>query len=408
MGFLQCPLPCQAPKEKNEDHHNSDYSLSGQPSLPSVPSLTLSPTPSSTSVCHHCATTFKGHNSYVFALAIAGKHLVSGSHDNEIRVWRQSPTGNLTDQSNVVATANGAVKALVVLGDRLFSAHQDHKIRAWKIEQQHTSQNDAVGGDGRLLRCVATLPTLKDRLLTPFTAKKNYVQVRRHKTCTWVHHVDTVSALALSHDGSRLYSASWDRTVKIWRTSDFRCVESFNAHDDAINAVVVSSDGLVYTGSADKMIKVWRSETGNQKTHHSLVTTLEKHKSAVNDLALTADGAILYSGACDRSIVVWEKEAGGGGGMEVMGALRGHKNAILCLAVVGESVLCSGSADKTVRVWRREVDRSYACLAVLEGHARPVKSLAVAPDGDGGEGCYLVYSGGLDCDIRVWRISGST
>jgi len=240
------------------------------------------------------------------------------------------------------------------------------------------------------------------------------VEVRRHKKCTWVHHVDAVSALALSRDGSLLYSASWDRTFKVWRTSDYKCLESvWNAHDDAINAVVLSSDGFVYTGSADTKIKVWRWHDGEKK--HRLVDTLEKHKSAVNALALSTDGSVLYSGACDRSIIVWEKDSCGGGGdsrnhMVVVGGLKGHKKAILCLVVVADLV-CSGSADKTVRIWRRgSSEREYSCLSVLEGHNGPVKCLAAAVDscggGDSNSGCgtsYKIYSGSLDCDIKVWQ-----
>lgn len=198
----------------------------------------------------------------------------------------------------------------------------------------------------------------------------------------------------------------------MWRTSDFKCLEStWNAHDDAINAIALSNDGFVYTGSADRKIKVWRKSEGDKK--HNLVDTLEKHKSAVNALALSEDGTALYSGACDRSIIVWGKDNGGGGGhMVVVGALRGHSKAILCLGVVGDLV-CSGSADKTVRIWRRGIGKSYWCLGVLDGHRGPVKCLTAAVDSctDGktsgtheGGNSYLFYSGSLDCDIKVWQV----
>lgn len=297
-----------------------------------------------------------------------------------------------------MAAGKGAVKSLVVSGHEklLFSAHQDHKIRVWKIENHHDQHTDH-----KKLSRLATLPTLSDRaskLLIP----NNHVQIRRHKKCTWVHHVDTVSALALSMDEQLLYSVSWDRTLKIWRTADFKCLESVrNAHDDAINAVAASVDGYIYTGSADKKIKIWKKNMEEKK--HCLVGSLEKHNSGINALALSSDGSVLYSGASDRSIVVWEKDSGGI--MEVVGALRGHSKSILCLAVV-EDVIFSGSADQSIRIWRGK-DRNYSCLGVLEGHSGPVKCLTAEIDDcnsceDGNS--YLVYSGGLDGDIKVWQI----
>ncbi|KAA8529518.1 hypothetical protein F0562_033683 [Nyssa sinensis] len=411
MLFLPCPLPCQSKEETDSQSHSnhlhsqsSNSSLHSQPSLPYIPSLTQ---PSqqheqqSSTTHHSCISTLKGHYSSIFSLSIAGKHLYSGSSDSEIRIWSRDPsTLENSTNNNTVSSGHSAVKSFTFLGDKLFSAHQDHKIRVWKMENNTPNKP---------YKCIAVLPTLSDRVTTLFWAK-NYVQVRRHKKSTWVNHVDTISALALSNDGSLLYSVSWDRTLKVWRTSDFKCLESvWNAHDDAINAIVVSSDGFVYTGSADKKIKKWRTYYGDKK--HSLVSTLEKHKSAVNALAISADGSVLYSGACDRSIIVWEKDDSDGdscgGGMVVVGALRGHSKAILCLAIVSDLV-CSGSADKTVRIWRRGIGRSYSCLAVLEGHRGPVKCLTAAVNSSNNirvnsdsETSYLVYSGSLDCDIKI-------
>lgn len=311
-----------------------------------------------------------------------------------------------------MAVAYSAVKCLVVLGDKLFSAHQDHKIRVWKVEHHGSTTQQQP----QRYKCIATLPTLNDRFSRFFSAK-NYVEVRRHKKSTWVHHVDTVSALAVSKDGSLLYSASWDRTFKVWRTSDFRCLESVSkAHDDAINAIALSGDGCVYTGSADKKIKLWK-KPAEHKHKHLLVATLEKHRSAVNALALSSDGSSLYSGACDRSILVWERveesnstDGGDENGMAVVGALRGHTKAILCLGVVDE-FLFSGSADFSVRIWKRGVDKRFTCLGVLEGHRRPVKCLSVTIDSNStekdGSDCatsYLVYTGSLDGDVKVWKI----
>ncbi|GFP96153.1 uncharacterized WD repeat-containing protein all2124 [Phtheirospermum japonicum] len=369
---------------------SSDSSLASQPSLPSVPSLEQP----AAAADPHCSATLKSH-SYVFSLAIAGEHLYCGDADGKIAVCDRNLISPENYNSTPVAISSTAVKSIVISGDKIFAAHQDNKIRVWKIDDNSTSQQK--------YRKITVLPTLSDRCARLFSAE-NYVKVRRHKKRTWIHHNDAVSALAITNNGSLLYSVSWDRTFKVWRTSDFKCLESVqNAHDDAINAVVLSADGFVYTGSADRTIKVWRKNDVVEK--HTLISTLEKHISAVNALALSADGSVLYSGACDRSIIVWEKE-GGASHMTVAGALRGHTKAILCLAVVND-LLFSGSADKTVRVWRRsgESGNSYSCLAVFEGHRNPIKCLTACLDSDNSNRAdsYVVYSGSLDCEIKVWR-----
>ncbi|KAJ4959673.1 hypothetical protein NE237_019583 [Protea cynaroides] len=433
MGMLPSPLGCQTNNEfqsnSNKHHLQSESSsLSSQPSLPSIPSLSPQQqqhSATTTQATHHCISILKGHSSDVFSLTLAGKFLYSGSSDSEIRAWSRHPpvisnsnsspcssSNSIHSNHNIVAVGKGAVKFLIVSGEKLFSGHQDHKIRVWRIENNIDDDYNSHGRPIMYTR-LATLPTLSDRILR-FFPPKNHVQVRRHKKCTWVHHNDTISVLALSHDASLLYSVSWDRTFKIWRTSDFKCLESVaNAHDDAINALALSNDGYIYTGSADTKIKVWRKLPDNKK--HSLVTTLEKHKSTVNALALTTDGSVLYSGACDRSILVWKKDSSAAvageenGNMVVVGALRGHTKAILCLTVVSDLV-CSGSADKTVRIWRRGIENSHYCLAVLEGHRRPVKCITAAVDRyesltmNSNSASYLVYSGSLDCDIRVWKV----
>lgn len=394
--------------------------LTSQPSL--SPPLQVPTSPAATAAHHLCIASFKDQ-SYVSSIALAGKSLLSAYSDGEVRSWSRHPDDNRQSShgrrnDNVVAVTDSAVKSIVVVGDGIITAHQDHKIRVWKVDHSRRCDHSA---HHQIYRIVTTLPTLVDRLKRMFSSE-NYVEVRRHKKCTWVHHVDAVSALALSHDGALLYSVSWDRSLKVWQTSDFKCLESVNnAHDDAINAVVVSlgPNRLVYTASADTKIKLWARRQRPEGDAHSLVATLEKHRSAVNALTLSGDGRVLYSGASDRSILVWERKRDGNGAAEgsshmvVVGALRGHTEAILCLTVVSD-LLISGSADRTIRVWRRGQGRSYDCLAVLTGHSRPVKCIATAAataitttsgDGAGSSGStYMVYSGGLDCSVKAWQV----
>ncbi|KAJ6821322.1 nucleotide binding protein [Iris pallida] len=204
----------------------------------------------------------------------------------------------------------GSVKSIAVAGPApllFFTAHQDGKIRAW------------IANNSGKVRLVSSLPTLADRILR-YPIPSSHVAVRRHRRRLWIEHADAVSAVAAA--SGLLYSVSWDKTLKIWRLSDLRCVQSVTAHDDAVNAVAVASDGVVYTGSADTRIRVW-SRSGDRRRRHFLVATLEKHRSAVNALAVSGDGRVLYSGSNDRSILVWERRSAAH--MAVVGALRGTR-----------------------------------------------------------------------------------
>ncbi|KAL3679771.1 hypothetical protein R1sor_022727 [Riccia sorocarpa] len=326
-----------------------------------------------------CITTLAGHSGHVSSLAVVGGLIYSGGSDgSDIRVWRQP------DMQEVCSfgAGEGAVKALLVAGGMIFSAHQDMKIRVWK----------AVPGRSEP-KLAAALPTMKDYLLR-CVPPKNYVQVRRHKKSLWIQHHDTISVLAQGV-GNVLYSGSWDKTIKIWRLSDFRCLESIVAHDDAVNTLVADRAGFLYSGSADASIKVW-TKIGKK---HSLVSTLKGHKSSVNALAFSPDERVLYSASSDKNIAVWERTAVGDEHMAMVGILRGHSQAVLCMATIG-NLLISGSADKTIRVWMRGKDNSHTCVGVLEGHRGAVKTVTASVEAVQ-EGV-LIYSGGMDRLVKVW------
>ncbi|GMJ13243.1 hypothetical protein like AT1G24530 [Hibiscus trionum] len=356
--------------------------------LPSVPSLQkLFPETFAFSVSDISVSSINPRPKHpITCVAVQGNFLYAASV-NEISVYDRE-TSTLLDVYNGQDSSSGSVKSVTFCNGKVFTAHQDCKIRVWQMTM--TKKH----------KLLTALPTVNDRLRR-FVLPKNYVSVRRHVKRLWIEHADAVTGLAANKLGL-IYSVSWDKTLKIWRASDGRCLQSIKAHDDAINAVTASVDGTVYTGSADKRIRVWAKPSGEKR--YALVATLEKHKSAVNALALDEERSVLFSGACDRSILVWEREDSADY-MVVTGALRGHGKAILCLINVCD-LLMSGSADRTVRIWQRGLEGKYCCLAVLDGHQKPVKSLTVVKDDEHSD-VVSVISGSLDGEIRTWKVSFS-
>lgn len=205
--------------------------------------------------------------------------------------------------------------------------------------------------------------------------------------------------MAVDSASMLLYSASWDKTFKVWNLHNMRCVQSVKAHDDAINAITVSSqsDGFIYTASADCTIKVWKKLSAQKIVQ---VTTLGRHGASVNAMVMKADTGILYTGGSDCCINVWQRVSRNKLAWKLVTSLRGHRLPVLCLAVAGPLV-CSGGADKMIRVWRRGALGSYTCLAILQGHNGPVKSVAIAVSTL--RSCF-VYSASLDSTTKVWSV----
>ncbi|CAD6206586.1 unnamed protein product [Miscanthus lutarioriparius] len=337
---------------------------------------------------------------HIYSLAAKGDTLYTGSDSKNIRVWRKQK------DSGGFKSSSGLVKAIVISGERIFTGHQDGKIRVWKVSPKNGMH-----------KRVGSLPRLRDFLRGSLNPS-NYVEVRKNRSALWIRHSDAVSCLSPTDTAQGfLYSGSWDRTFKVWRISDSKCLESVVAHDDNVNSIVAAFDGLVFTGSADGTVKVWRREQQGKGTKHTAVQTLLKQEHAVNALAVSAVAPVLYCGSSDGLVNFWEGERH----LVHGGVLRGHKKAVFCLAAAG-ALLLSGSADNTIFVWRRD-GGVHACLSVLTGHTEPIRCIAVVEDngengsesnaggasaaggGSSAASRWIVYTGSLDKSIKVWRVT---
>ncbi|GLT89269.1 hypothetical protein SLE2022_072580 [Rubroshorea leprosula] len=321
-----------------------------------------------------------GHMGSVSCLALCGEFILSASQGKDIIVWQQPDLRMFTKFGH----GDGSVKALVTVGNKVFTAHQDSRIRVWKVSR--SSEN--------MFRLVNTLPTTKD-YLGKFMKQSNYVHTRRHHKRLWIEHADSISCLTFYN--GLIYSGSWDKTLKVWRISDLKCLESIKAHDDAVNGVVACR-GVVYSASADGKIKAWGKEG---KTNHSLKGILEGHKDvSLNSVIISEDGRWVYGGGSDGFVMGWEGNADFVS-WKLVSETKAHQMAVLCMCLTGE-FLCSGSADKTIGIWRREAYGILNKIGVIGGHEGPVKCLQASPNNVGGG--FLLYSGGLDKSLRVWWV----
>lgn len=246
-----------------------------------------------------------------------------------------------------------------------------------------------------------TLPTFFDIFKASIRPSNYFMSAKHNRASIWIKHWDAISCLSMDHNHGLLYSASWDRTFKVWKADNSKCLESVKAHEDAVNSVVASVDGIVYTGSADGTVKVWQREFSGKIMRHVLVHTLLNQECAVTALTVNKSGSVVYCGSSDGVVNFWDKEKN----LTHGGVLKGHKLAVLCLESAANLVF-SGSADKTICVWRKE-GSVHTCLSVLTGHNGPVKCLAVEEDKEStrNDQKWVLYSGSLDKSVKVWSVS---
>ncbi|KAA8540386.1 hypothetical protein F0562_024695 [Nyssa sinensis] len=274
----------------------------------------------------------------------------------------------------------GEIRAILAYGKLLFTTHGDCKIRVWDV---------------------SLMENFRPKKITTLPRRSSFFLYRRKNS---PRHKEYISCIAYNHAEKLLYTGSWDKTVKAWKVSERKCVDSFVAHEGHVNAIVINQeDGCVFTCSSDGTVKIWRRVFG--ESSHILTMTLKFQLSPVNALALssTLNGCFLYSGSSDGLINFWEKEKMSGR-FNHGGFLQGHHFSVLCVVAVGDLVL-SGSEDATIRVWRREEGNTFhSCLAVMDGHHGPVRCLAASLESEDTVIGLLVYSASLDQTLKVWRV----
>ncbi|MCP3469827.1 c-type cytochrome [Bradyrhizobium sp. CCGUVB1N3] len=277
-----------------------------------------------------------GHGGPVRAIAVSadGKTVLSGSFDTAAIRW------SLATESaeQVLRFHSGAVNAVAFLGDgRMATAGADSQIAIW----------------------------------TPGRPQPDRV---------FEGHTGPIVGLAVSPDASKLASASWDHTARLWSLSDgtSRVLEG---HSQNVNGVSFTPDGqsLVSVGY-DLTARVWHLADGTSET-----ATLP---APLNAVAIAPDGDIV-TGAADgrlRMITSDGKESGdaAAGATPIVALAISHDGALIAAAGIGGTVAI---VDRKAR----------SVLRTLAGPGMPVWSVAFLPDGA------TLLTGGADGKIRRWN-----
>ncbi|KAH8798569.1 quinon protein alcohol dehydrogenase-like superfamily [Flagelloscypha sp. PMI_526] len=207
----------------------------------------------------------------------------------------------------------------------------------------------------------------------------------------------TVNSVALSPDGTRIVSGSFDNTVRVWDAASSEELRRFDGHRYSVTSVAFSPDGNhVVSGSGDKTVRIWDIDSGNE------IQKLDGRGYWVSSVAFSQDGKRVASGSHDNTVWIWDTYSG-----EQLWKLGSHGSSVTPVAFSPDGkYLASGCDDKTVRIWDTDTGKRHRKLA---GHGYSVTSVAFSPDSKcvaSGSGDKTVQIWDADSGKQVWSLDG--
>ncbi|CAN5340437.1 c-type cytochrome [soil metagenome] len=286
------------------------------------------------------AQELRGHGGPVRAIAVApdGASAMTGSFDQSAILW------NLTDGAAeaVLRFHQGAVNAVAAIAGQAFAgqafatAAEDGRIALWRGKAAEPEQ--VLEG-----------------------------------------HKGPIAALAVSPDGSRLASASWDETVRVTALVD-GSARVLEGHKGPVNGVAFLPSGGGVSAGYDATLRIWPADAGAEQ-----IVTLP---APLNGVVVAPDGEIAVA-AADGRLRLFGRDG------EARAEIAIGETPLIALAMSadGTTIAAGGLRGQVALIDRK----ARAVRATLVGPGLPVWSLAFMPDGK------QLLSGGADRLVRRWN-----
>lgn len=360
-----------------------------------------------------------GHEGYVWNVAFSpdGKTLASVSHDHTIKLW-DGPGGRLL---TTIAGHSKPVRCAAFHpdGGRLVTGSDDKTLKLW--DTAHGELLQVFGANELLVYDVAFSPdgtllaSAGNGGQTNAEGTGHEITIRNVETGEIIKtlhgHTHLIVGVSFSPDGSLLASASWDQTVKLWDTHDWREIRTLNGYSKLGKAVFSPDSKMLAAGTGEGAVLFWNVEDGaplvNARGHSAWVsnvrfhptrrmlasvsedntvilwalttgrkiTTLQGHTQTVNGLSFSPDGTLLATGSHDTRILLWDLDLQGARGVQSFSiASNGIEQAALSRDGL---TLLAADRDSALMLWNASEERQ---VNTFDPFSEPIHSLAVHPN----------------------------
>ncbi|XP_065004055.1 protein JINGUBANG-like [Musa acuminata AAA Group] len=201
--------------------------------------------------------------------------LYSGSWDKTFKAWRISDSKCLES----VVAHDDAVNSVVAAFDGLvFTGSADGTVKMWRREKhgkgtKHTLVETLLKQEFAVNSLVVS-PTAPIVYCGSSDGLVNFWEGEHHPTHGGVLRGHKMAVLCLSAAGSLLLSGSADKTICVWRREGaaHTCLSVLSGHSSPVKCLAMETEAgseenggsyaaarwIVYSGSLDKSVKVWR------------------------------------------------------------------------------------------------------------------------------------------------------
>ncbi|KAF2842741.1 WD40 repeat-like protein [Patellaria atrata CBS 101060] len=353
-------------------------------------------------------TLFRADQHPITGVATYGDYAYTVGKDMSIVKWEiPTPPPDTVNGSDSSATLNGSTrgsnytlrrrpkKLLYTRGLHSTSSSKESLKSRKEPPQHHTSQ----------IRCVAASPT--GRFLAtgdstgtlivwdPETLKPLKVFATQHR--------GAINGLAFRRGTNQLFSASSDRTIKLWSLDELAYIETLFGHQDiVVDVAALADESCVSVGARDRTARLWKvveesqlvfrgGGSGGSKSKLNKWEPIRQNQENVDEKNLSHD-----EGSIDRLCILSSDLFVTGSDNGALALWNIHKKKPIHVVPLAHGLDPGITKEEALA----EEDLESVEWRPPPRQPRWITALASVPYAD------VVVSGSWDGWVRVWRVEG--